>query len=331
MNIFYRMLDHYRLIPNHARIFIITAFVLIAGISVQIVGFLLVPSDFPVQGAYTIARGDGLAWTARSLEEESYIKSPYVFKAWVYLLGNGKIQAGEYYFPKKIGAFSMALRLVRGDTQIPTRWVTIREGLNVREIAEILSSTVPNIKKEEFIIKAEKYEGYLFPDTYRIPMTASVEDVIALMKANFDRRIATVQEEIKKFGKSQKDVIIMASIIEDEGRSVRDRQMIAGLLWKRLREGWPLQVDAAFQKVNGKTLSETITKAELRDSSSPFNTYANLGLPPAPITNPGLGSIRATVNPIETTYYFYLSEKNGTTHFSRTLEEHVVLKNKYLR
>jgi UPF0755 protein len=121
----------------------------------------------------------------------------------------------------------------------------------------------------------------------------------------------------------------MASIIEEEARTEETRRTIAGILWKRLDNGWPLQVDAAFAFVNGKKKSSELTVEDLA-IKSPYNTYANKGLPPTPISNPGLDAISATIRPIATKYYFYLSDDDGNMHYAVTNAEHEANKAKYL-
>jgi len=120
----------------------------------------------------------------------------------------------------------------------------------------------------------------------------------------------------------------MASLLEEEAPGHKDRRIIAGILWKRIKKGMPLQVDAAFSRVNGKNTYELTTKDLIDDS--PFNTYTNKGLPPAPITNPGLSSIKAALNPIESTYWYYLSDRSGNFYYSATLEEHQRKKERYV-
>ena len=149
------------------------------------------------------------------------------------------------------------------------------------------------------------------------------------MIGNFGERIKILEEDIKKFGKSESDVIKMASILENEARLYESRQIVAGILWKRISLKIALQVDAAFKYINGKT-TEDLTLDDLK-INSPYNTYNRLGLPPTPISNPGLLAIKAAVNPIKTQYLYFLSDKSGNMHYAITLEEHAENKWKYLK
>lgn len=121
----------------------------------------------------------------------------------------------------------------------------------------------------------------------------------------------------------------MASIVEEEGKSAKDRAIISGILWKRLSKGMPLQVDAPFRYSVGKD-SYTLTSEDLK-VDGPYNTYTRKGLPPTPITNPGLEAILAAVRPVTTPYYFFLSEKDGTTHYAVNYDSHLQNKQIYLK
>ena len=121
----------------------------------------------------------------------------------------------------------------------------------------------------------------------------------------------------------------MASLIEEETRTQEERPTVAGILWKRLDIDMPLQVDATFSYINGKNTFE-LTLDDIADDTSPYNTYAHKGLPPGPISNPGLDSIVAALYPKENPYLYYLADLSGTTHYSRTFDEHKEKKFRYL-
>ena len=120
----------------------------------------------------------------------------------------------------------------------------------------------------------------------------------------------------------------MASLLEEEARTTRSRQIISGILWKRIERGMRLQVDAVFPYILGKNTFE-LTLDDLA-VDSPYNTYRYAGLPLGPISNPGLDSLRAALHPVQTPYLYYLSDKNGVFHWSRTYEEHLKKKKLYL-
>ena len=205
----------------------------------------------------------------------------------------------------------------------------IPEGSSTKEIATILGKILPDFAKEKFITEAQGKEGYLFPDTYYFPPNIKPDAVIEAMEKNFNEKIISLNEQISAFGKPMKEIIIMASLLEEEARKLETKQMIADILWRRLKMDMPLQVDASFQYVNGKN-TFTLSLDDLK-IDSPYNTYLYKGLPPTPITNPGLDSIIAAVTPTTSKYLYFLTDKNGNMRYAVTHDEHVVNKEKYLR
>src|SRR3989344_1536144 len=184
--------------------------------------------------------------------------------------------------------------------------VTIPEGFNVGQIGETFEK-LGIFSKNVFVSAAQSQEGYLFPDTYRFYKDAKPEDVI----------------------KKMRDIIIMASILEEEVKSAEDRKIVAGILWKRLERSIGLNVDAALTYILGKA-SHALTAEDLK-YDSPYNTYRYRGLPPGPISNPGLDTILAAISPIPSPYFYYLTDKDGVAHYAATLEEGALNKFKYLR
>ncbi len=206
--------------------------------------------------------------------------------------------------------------------------ITIPEGYRTEQIARVLADA-GLISYETFAERAIPEEGYLFPDTYRLYKKTTPDEIIKKMKENFERKIAPeVRSEIARQKKTLSDVVIMASIVEKEARTSEDKKIIAGILWKRQKEGIGLQVDATLTYLLGKTSAE-LTESDLR-IDSPYNTYKYRGLPKGPISNPGLETILATVYPTLSPYYYYLSDSNGSMHYARTFEEHKKNKYKYI-
>jgi UPF0755 protein len=149
------------------------------------------------------------------------------------------------------------------------------------------------------------------------------------MRENFARQTQDYQEDILKSKKSLNDIVIMASIIEEEANgSLESKRIVSGILWKRLSLKMPLQVDAPFTYYNGKN-SYTLTKEDLAQDS-PYNTYINKGLPPTAIANPGIDSIRAAIAPTQTDYLYFLSDKKGNMYYAKTFAEHKQNKELYL-
>jgi len=289
------------------------------------------PDSFPKGTYFTISKGDGLSQIATSLLDANIIRSPFLFKAFVTISGNQKqLVSGAYDFEKSLNLFQVVYRIVAGEYGLTPVRVTIPEGSNVFEIANILKKYSKNFSEDEFIRIAGPHEGYLFPDTYYFLPSVSAEEVFEKLRDNFSKRIEVIRDETKAFNHSIDEVVKMASILEEEARTTTSRRIIAGILWKRLFIGMPLQVDAAFQYVNGKKDSADLTLDDLK-IDSPYNTYVYKGFPPTAITNPGLNSLFSAVTPIKTAYLYYLSDKKGEMHYARTFEEHVANKNRYLR
>jgi UPF0755 protein len=153
--------------------------------------------------------------------------------------------------------------------------------------------------------------------------------VIEKMRENFDYRIKSIEQEISGSERSLSDIIIMASILEEEARLTETRKIVAGILWKRIDEGMMLQVDGPFKYINGKG-SKDLTVEDLK-IDSPYNTYKYTGLPPTPVSNPGLDSIQSAINPTDTQYYYFLTDDDGNMRYAITHDQHVENKNRYLK
>ncbi len=295
--------------------------------------FIAVPSDFPKQTIIEVPQGGTLSGITSLLREREIVRSSFAFKSLVVLFGGSRgIQAGDYYFDIRENAVTVAWRLTHADYNLKPIKITIPEGTNSQEIARIIvkNGNFTHFKSAEFMKLAAPYEGYLFPDTYLLLPNSNAQAVLDLMLANYRKRIELLADDIKAFGRPISDVMKMASIIEEEARTEETRRTIAGILWKRFDQGMLLQVDAAFAFVNGKYASKDLTLDDLK-IDSPYNTYVHKGLPPTPISNPGIDTIRATVNPLKTAYYFYLSDAQGNMHYAVTHDGHVENKFKYLK
>jgi len=286
------------------------------------------PLPFPSGTVVTVEDGTHLLQLSQKLQEDNVVRSPFWFRLVAITLGGERrMRAGQYLMARPQSSFVIAWRILHGNHGIETIKMTIPEGFNVARITDLFDDRFPSFDREFFLDNAP--EGYLFPDTYFMPITATASSTIKLMQDNFSRQIKKEFPEENFDGHRLGEIIIMASIIESEAKSAEDRDIISGILWKRLELDLPLQVDAAFVYVNGKTTKE-LTKADL-GIDSPFNTYKYKGLPPTPISNPGLESIKAAINPAETKYLYFLTGDDGKMHYSETFEDHVEKKSKYIK
>ncbi len=277
-----------------------------------------------------VENGQGAQSIAQELFENKLVRqSKFTQNLIVSRGGEKSIQAGIYIFKEPMNVFKVAEKIASGDFGYVPVKVTIPEGTNSKRLAILVNGKFPHIATSSFEMLAREQEGYLFPETYFFSPEATEQEILERMAVIFKRKIATIQDQIDASGKTLSEILTIASILEGEVQTAEDRAMVADLLERRMKIGMPLQVDTTLVYATGKT-SATLTLKDLR-TNGPYNTYTNKGLPPTPINNPGLDSILAVLNPIPNEYLFYLSDKDGITRFSKTHDEHVKLKQKYLR
>ena len=287
------------------------------------------PADFPSGRLVEVKEGMTLAEVSATLKERNVIRSKLFFGMLVTVFaGESGAISGEYFFARPLSIFAVARKIVRGEYGLVPVRVTVPEGATIADIARIFSERFDDFDAEEFMRLAKNKEGYLFPDTYLFLPNVKAPQVIAEMEQNFIKRVRTIRDEIKAFGRPLRDVIIMASLLEKEARTLQTKRIISGILWKRIEIGMPLQVDAVFPYINGKN-TYTLTLDDLK-IDSPYNTYKYKGLPVGPIANPGLDSILAAVTPEKTDYLYYLSDRKGNMYYATTFEEHKRNKRLYL-
>jgi UPF0755 protein len=285
------------------------------------------PKHFPAKTIITVQEGSGLLKLTDKLESDQVIRSAFWFRIIAITLGGERgMQAGDYYFEKPANAIDIAWRIVHGYHGLETVKVTIPEGFTVEKIANLFDSRFKLFDKEVFLSLAP--EGYMFPDTYFIQVNATASSTIRMFRDNFIRKIFPIIPEIDQSGHSLEEIITMASIIESEAQSKEDKEMVSGILWSRIQKKIPLQVDATLTYLTHKTSAE-LTVDDLK-LDSPFNTYVHSGLPPEPISNPGIEAIEAAVQPTASLYMYFLTGDDGKMHYAKTFEEHKQNKAKYL-
>jgi len=296
-------------------------------------GIYLPKTPFGEEKLFLVEKGQSLFQIAEDLEKEGLVKNKFFFDLYILIKGaQRKLQAGEYFLSPSESIARIAGKIISGD--IAKVVVTIPEGFTVKQIEEKLNLKLPG----------ENLEGFLFPDTYYLPVDVTPEKVVEIMTTNFDKKMAPFKEEIEGQGKTIFEIVIMASLLEKEVKTFEDKELVSGILWKRLENGMPLQVDATITYIKkttnlegprsfsekGEAYGSRISIEETKINSL-FNTYKYLGLPPGPICNPGIDSIKAAIYPKNSDYWYYLSTPEGKTIFSKTLEEHNIVKEKYLR
>lgn len=284
------------------------------------------PEQFPVGADITIEEGTTVDEITEFLKSESVVRS----SLHLYLvLGREHpeepVKAGTYRFEEPLSATEVASALVLGEHQSPLLRLTLPEGFHAVE----LSSYLPEHLKGSSTEHLRHLEGYLFPDTYFVSTETTLEDIVRLLQENFREKIAPLSAEIDASPFTLEETITLASIIEREAGDTESKHLVSGILQNRLSIDMPLQVDAIFDYLLGKTSAE-LTDEDL-NLDSPYNTYRYRGLPPGPIANPGLESIRAVLEPTETDYLYYLTGNDGTFYYAKTFEEHKENKERYLR
>ena len=291
--------------------------------------FFAAPLSFPADSFMRVAQGSTAEDIAGDLKTRGLIRSTTMFELAAKWYGDRSLIAGEYYFASKQGVLSIAKRLTSGDFDVEPAKITVPEGTSVRGIANMLAE-VPDFDEEVFYDLAKTKEGRLFPDTYFILPGEEPATVLQRFEENFQQQMSNPQVAvpIASFGKPLAEVMVMASLLEKEANNSHDRRLIAGILWKRIEMGIPLQVDAVFPYIIGVG-SHSLTREDLQ-TDNPYNTYVHKGLPPGPITNPGISAIIDAVSPTETDYLFYLADRGGTTYYSVTYEQHLRNRAKYL-
>lgn len=280
--------------------------------------YLLTPPKGSSDKTFNIPPGSSVLKIGQILYDNNLIRSPRVFQLYI-RFNNISLQAGDYSLtPAKLPVIAQSLTKGK-ENEVR---LTIPEGYRREQISELLAQKL-GLNKAEFLSATTELEGYLFPDTYSFSEGSTVSDVVARLEQNFETKA-------RDLNLSREDVIL-ASIVEREALSVAEKPVVAGILLNRLADGWALEVDATIQYIMGKTGDWWPTPLlGDRARKSAYNTYLNRGLPPGPIGNPGLVSLKAVKNPEKTEYYFYLHDKNGAIHYATTNAEHEANIAKYI-
>ncbi len=298
----------------------------------------------------SIPSGSSSASIADLLEEKNVIRSSSAFLTYAQKAGKaGSLQAGAFVLLPSMTVQEIVDTLSSGKSQEMS--ITIPEGYTVKDIDALLTEkglivegdVIDCAKRCDFSTfdflpsgvnqadRGGKLEGYLYPDTYFIDTTDFVPKFfLERMLGTFRTKVVNeLSNDIKSSGHSLHEVVTMASLIEEETRTNDERAIVSGILWKRFSEGIGLYVDASNRYILNKPTA-AITASEL-DMDSPYNLRKYRGLPPGPIANPGINSIKAALHPESSDYYYYLHGTDGQIRYAVTNDEHNVNKAKYLR
>jgi UPF0755 protein len=278
-----------------------------------------------------IAEGEQPAQVAEDLHKRGIISSRRLFLLWVKVLGLGKgIKAGEYSLGPEMTPAAILERLTKG--LIFKHPVTIPEGFTRLQIANLLAER-GLVEKEKFLsltrdpevmkrygISGPSLEGYLFPDTYLLGRGVSAQTVVDVMVKRFLQLTAPLKKLAEEKGMKMENVVTLGSIIEKETGLGQERPVIASVFLNRLKKGMRLESDPTV--IYGlEEFDGNLRKKDLLQET-PYNTYVIQGLTPGPISNPGLDSMKAVLQPAESDYLYFVSKNDGSHHFSRTLSEH---------
>lgn len=308
---------------------------ILAALALLAIGLLLLAYLSPMEspgGVVTVQPGNGAAGVASSLSREGLLRYPTAFILFARLTGTDRaLQAGRYAVPGSPSIRSL-IELLEGGPNLLER-VTIPEGSRAKEIAGILAKSAgvdssafialvnDPATPERFGAPGPSLEGYLFPDTYEVPWGIEAAEAASLLVAEY-RSVMTPAwiARAESLGYDEREVIVLASIVEAETGVPEERARVSAVFHNRLRDGWKLEADPTVRHATGN-FNGGILKSEL-EFDSPYNTYVYAGLPPGPIGSPGRAAIEAALYPIESREYFFVATGGGGHAFSRTLAQH---------
>ena len=307
-------------------------FVLVILLAVGLGLFLVTPREKTgKEEVFIVREGLPLREITTELQDRRLIKNKTLFMLWARLMGYSRqIKAGEYALSPTMSPVEILEKLRKG--MIMTHPVTIPEGFNMEQIALLLEEK-GLVDKEAFLglakdpatvirfgVSGPSLEGYLYPDTYHFGRGVSSMSILETMVHHFWEVVHPYTKSLDKAGLEMEEVVILASIVEKETGLAEERPTIASVFLNRLKRGMRLASDPTV--IYGlDAFDGNLRKADL-SKKTPYNTYVIRGLPPGPIANPGLESIKAVIFPEQTDYLYFVSKNDGSHHFSKTLSEH---------
>jgi UPF0755 protein len=279
---------------------------------------------------------------AAILKKDGVIRSTLAFRVLSRFRGfRSGFQAGQYKLTTNM-TISAVLAALKQGPFVDTLRVTFPEGFRISQMAQRVheglgikasaftkAATSGAYSLGDYLPKGTKtVEGFLFPSTYDFLKDATADDVIQRMLTEFEKETAVLPwSNAKAHGVTDYQVVVMASLIEREARFQEDRAKIAAVIYNRLKKGMPLEIDASIQYIKGTWDPITVQDRSLE---SPYNTYLNTGLPPAPIASPGLASIEAALTPVKAAYLYYVVIDDAGHHcFTDTYEKFLTAKNQH--
>jgi UPF0755 protein len=320
---------------------LIILLVAVAALAAAVAGFYYARVDERYQGFdgteqfVEIPPGTGSRAIGRALAEAGVVRDESTFRMAVYLTGTAReLKAGEYRFTGPASPKEVARKLARGAVYL--RPMTFPEGLTVKEMARLFESrgfgaakTFVQAASDPALLRpldpmARDLEGYLFPETYNLARRAEAGALVGQMAARFlDVFDAGLRAETQAQGRTVREVVTLASLVEKETARPEERPIVAAVYLNRLRIGMSLQCDPTviYALERAGKYTGNLTRQDLR-FDSPYNTYRYAGLPPGPIAAPGKASIEASLHPAKVDYLYFVSRNDGSHVFATTLAEH---------
>jgi UPF0755 protein len=280
---------------------------------------------------------------AAALDEAGLVRFPRAFTLYARLRGSaGSLKAGLYRFPPDASWAYMLGMLERGE--VVTFPLTIPEGFNLREIAPrvaemagVSADSVLKLARDSgFVarlgVPGPTLEGYLFPDTYHFAERTPPERILEAMTSHYREFWGPVELALRdSLGLSERELVTLASIVEKEARVGSERPTIAGVYLNRLKIGMLLQADPTVQFALDSVRARLLYRDIEQVAGNPYNTYTHAGLPPGPIASPGEAALRATLEPADVPFLFFVARPDGSHEFTRTEREHINAKNRIRR
>ena len=280
-----------------------------------------------------LPRGTSTARMGEILEEKGVLSHSWLFLAARAMQRGRRLQAGQYQFTKPDSAMDVFGRIARGD--IYYKELLIPEGFNMFDIADAVSKLGFPLSADDFLAaardpslirdldpQAQSLEGYLFPNKYRVTLGTTAHDLTRAMTSEFRAKWKTVSTGASL---SVHDAVTLASLVEREARLPQERPVVSSVFHNRLRIGMKLDCDptTVYAALLENRYRGTIYRSDL-DNPNPYNTYQHAGLPPGPIANPGISSIRAALEPQNTPYLYFVAKADGSGghNFSDSLAQH---------
>ena len=297
---------------------------------------------------FKVEEGDTLSSIASALETEELIKSKTAYKIYLKIHKANDIKIGKYELNKNMGVKKIVETLSGDNYKEDYINITFKEGLNIKQIADLIEANSDNKKEDVFnLLKDESYidslvnkywfltndiknekiyyplEGYLFPNTYQFKKDVTVKDIFKTLLDQMDKELSKYKTQIENSNYSIHELITLASIVELEAGSSHERNGVAAVFYNRIKNNWTLGSDVTTYYAEQKSFKEDLTIDEI-NSCNAYNTRSTciVGLPVGPISNPSTESIEGVMNPTTSDYYYFVADKNGNTYFTKTENEH---------